>query len=1702
MSKLQSLLRFIAVIAPCSLLFAPGTYAQRFGNEWIVNNQQYYKIPVGEDGIYQLDYITLQQVGFPVASVDPRRIQIFFRGTEQAIEVRGQQDARFNEDDYIRFYGQRNDGTLDAELYEPSEAQPHPHYNLYSDTTAYFLTWRLDAGVGLRATTFSENNVSSLPAESYHLHQEQLILAEEYSQGRLYPIGSASSATTRLSSFDYGEGWTGQRVKQGESVDYTIPVASAQPSGPQPQIQLVLTGRNNQQHNVTVQVGSNAGSLRTLTTAEFSYYDSYQIDEPLEWSDLGSSQMTVRLTVNGVDGKADNISLAFLKVIYARQFNAENQNRYFNLLENTNSKSYLEVTNPPANAQLWDITNPNTPEVIGYNNNAGVLSAIAPNTNLPRQLYLAEVRPMFNVEKISLAPLETSARFLIVGHTALRQPAGAYSDPIKAYYDYRVSTGHQPLLVNINQLYNQFSYGEITPLAIRRFADYMLSVGNPEFLLLIGKGLTVNYNYHRRDPSTFQVHDYIPSGGVPGSDIVFTAGLAGSDGTGAAIPTGRINANTARHVANYLDKVKETESRTLAEDYEEEITREALWKKHLVHLSGGVSAFELSLYARYVDNFAAIAENNFLGGKVATQTKKTNNATELINIADEVNKGISLITFFGHSSTTVTDIDIGFVSNDELGYRNQGKYPAILLNGCNAGNVFSNTLTFGEDWIRTEDRGALHVMAHSSLGISNVLKQYSDRFYEVAFGDSAWIDRSLGAIKQESERKFLEQLGASAWEMHTSQIQQMVLQGDPSVALFGRGKPDYEINTDNIFVTPLQDGPVTAASDSFAINCVVRNFGRTQTDSLALSVQRTFSDGSTAIYGPIWYSSVLYQDTLQFTVPNQEGNLNSGNNQLEVIIDSPDSVAELNESNNRAIIDYFVPISGTANVFPANYGIVSADEVTLQVQPGNLQTTLRSATPRAILVELDTSVNFNSSLRQQTSLETTALAQWRVTLPLTQDSTVYFWRSKYASPQAGEVEDWNINSFVYLSNSNDGWAQTHPTQWKENTIINLSYQNEQWIFDETSISIEVAAAGADGVLAAELLLNGILYTLTEVDDNRLLCESNGIGAVAFTQNGLLPYAVITRAGFDLQNPYTCGRRPQLINTFNNGEITGANRFLEQYVEGVGDNDPVLLFSSGNVDYTAWPTETLNKLQEIGVDVTALGDLQAGEPLIILGRKNAEAGSAIIVRADSTNGVPVSEQVISLNEQITEQYRSGSIQAKRIGPARRWQELRTNILGTDYSLIVLGETSQGEIVTLLDGITGQPVVNLSGIDAQQYPYLRLQLDTEDPTERTPAQLASWIVLYETLPEGTLISVDVSETITEKQEGQELTVRGEFYNLSGQDFADSLAVVYTILNQERRQSEVDTLYVPAPVSQDTSSFTIPVDTRGRIGTNDLTIQVNPQQQLEQTYTNNVLRIDDWLHVIGDETNPIVDVAFDGVYIMDGDIVAPNPLITIELRDENPYLQKQDTAGIEILLGKIETTANASISSESARTQQNDVLKRVSLDQPNVTWSPASEENPFTVTYQPEALEDGLYRLQVQANDASGNASGVNPYEITFEVINASTITHFYPYPNPFSTSTRFVFTLTGAEVPDQLKIQIMTVSGKIVREITQDEIGPIRIGNNITQYAWDGRDEYGDELANGVYLYRVIVRNDGQAIEHRETSADRAFKQNFGKLYILR
>jgi flagellar hook assembly protein FlgD len=151
----------------------------------------------------------------------------------------------------------------------------------------------------------------------------------------------------------------------------------------------------------------------------------------------------------------------------------------------------------------------------------------------------------------------------------------------------------------------------------------------------------------------------------------------------------------------------------------------------------------------------------------------------------------------------------------------------------------------------------------------------------------------------------------------------------------------------------------------------------------------------------------------------------------------------------------------------------------------------------------------------------------------------------------------------------------------------------------------------------------------------------------------------------------------------------------------------------------------------------------------------------------------------------------------------------------------------------------------------------------------------------------------------------------------------------------------------------------------------------------------------------------------------------------------------------------------------------------------------------------LVDGKYALKVQAIDAVGNKAGENDYEIEFTIINKSTISNFFPYPNPATTNIRFVFTLTGSKVPDELLIRISTITGKVVKEITKQEFGNIKIGNNISEYAWDGNDMYGDRLANGVYLYQVFTRIENKAIENiKSFSTEKYFTDGVGKIYLMR
>jgi len=240
-------------------------------------------------------------------------------------------------------------------------------------------------------------------------------------------------------------------------------------------------------------------------------------------------------------------------------------------------------------------------------------------------------------------------------------------------------------------------------------------------------------------------------------------------------------------------------------------------------------------------------------------------------------------------------------------------------------------------------------------------------------------------------------------------------------------------------------------------------------------------------------------------------------------------------------------------------------------------------------------------------------------------------------------------------------------------------------------------------------------------------------------------------------------------------------------------------------------------------------------------------------------------------------------------------------------------------------------------------------------------------------------------------------------------------------------------------------------------------------------------------GDKSNPLLDIYFDGVHIMDGDIVSPKPEILVTLKDDNNLLPITDPTLFEV---KLDTGRNQ--------------IQEIPMSSPQIKFIPASStNNEAKIMYYP-TLKEGEYTLYVQGKDATGNKSGVNPMSVKFKVIEKQSVSNVLNYPNPFSTSTQFIFTLTGEELPDIMSISILTLTGKVVKEITKDQLGPLRIGVNRTEYKWDGTDEFGAKLANGVYLYKVNVRKGNGNIfdNYGLGKIDSSFKDGYGKMVILR
>ncbi len=1647
-------------------------FCQDFGNEWISYEQKYFKTKVAQDGIYRISQQKLVALGASLNDFTPSKLQMYWRGTQIAITV---VDNNLNDlldpSDYIEFYGLKNNGDLDTLLYDEVAMQCNPYLNLYSDSTTYFLTSSIK-GPWKRIDQIPFENVGT--KIEYHLENYHRDFTNSYYEGMRF----FTSEGTYLSNYGYSEGFGSE---EGINFEFNIPLNNF----------FLKTGLNtsikvgympvNQGRTRGVTLKAGASKLLSSLVAQVNTEGEKNgtIKASFPFTNSSSNSLAVNIDFLKVANETSNIKaiLNYLDINYPQSLNYSGQRlkRFVVPITASTLKANMEIKNlsNAANLEILDISSYANIKSYQYQfSTTNIICSFTPISDtsiisvLNRDsIFEANLQPV-NFRKF----ITTDSLFVIISHPSLSKPVGNIANPVVEYAKFRnslVGGQYDTLVANVIDLFDQFSYGLASPLSIRRFCEF-LSKDNvlPKYLFIIGKGYDLTSELRFKQVNYVNL---IPAFGNPGSDYLFSTGLGGFSKYVQAIPTGRISAKTPEEVVNYLEKIKSHETTSFF----------LPWRKNVAHLSGGKTQDEGLGFKNFINELTSKAQSNYFGANVSSYSKTTGDVIQVFNLSKELNEGLSLITFFGHSSSNGGDIDIGLVTDPTLGYKNEDKYPIIILNGCKSGNMFTTEESFGENWISASKKGAIGFVGHINFGFVSTLQNYNRILYTRWFNDSLNLNKSIGKVLQIVNKEYTNN-SSNLNPYDIGQATQMALQGDPAVKLFPNPKPDFVLSAGSIFVKTFNNEEFTALVDSFQIGIPITNLGISINNKIPIYITRRLPNGTQQLYPIRLFDSPKINDTAYYTITSNDFN-GAGSNTFEITLDPDNTLDEYTKTNNKITFPVFIPQSGIKCLFPREFSILDTNVINLVAQSSNL---IRSATD--YYFEIDTSYEFNSPLLRSNTISATSMPIWEninLMYNLTKgDSTVFYWRVRYSQLSNDADTIYANSSFVYIPNSPEGWSQSEFPQFYKNTNspqINTNKNGKTFDFKSLTQNIEVVAGpGAQSILK----LNGqFIYKNTSPELGAY--SSNGILCVAFDQNTLNPYLI------QFDRPYNCTGcgNSFIVNRYFFFDLPQDPVFtmFNNYLNDVKFGDYLLLVTYNKADFEKWEQSSKDLFKQL-FSPTKFSSLTNKSAYIFLGRKGL---SPIFEDFNSDFNTP-----ISFKDDVAASVPFGTITSTLIGPAHGWGSLfrkvevdnpKTDIWGID----VIGVDNNLQETTLLQNINSD-AVSLNSIDSKQYPFLKLKALLKDSANLTPPQLNRWQVVYSTdIPEGSLMLDDNDgkySKVTQLQEGQSYTVEYLFKNISNKSFKTPFIVEYTLNNSTTGKSKVfyDTLNTILGAQQEIR-LTKTFDTKTWQGENTCQINVNPKSQQEQYYENNIWSTN--FKVIKDNRNPVLEVTFDGQRIMNGDIVSASPMIVVSINDENKYIYKQDTSGINLLFKKQCTDCS---------------FKQISLSDNNVRYFPASSNNKFRVEYNPQKLEDGIYTLCVQGTDASNNSSGVNPYCIDFRVINATSISHFYPYPNPFSNFTRFVFTVTGENVPDEIKIQIMTVTGKVVREILQSEIGPIKIGTNITQYAWDGKDEFGDKLANGVYLYKVSANISGKSFDHLDVGAEKAFKEGFGKVVILR
>ncbi len=208
----------------------------------------------------------------------------------------------------------------------------------------------------------------------------------------------------------------------------------------------------------------------------------------------------------------------------------------------------------------------------------------------------------------------------------------------------------------------------------------------------------------------------------------------------------------------------------------------------------------------------------------------------------------------------------------------------------------------------------------------------------------------------------------------------------------------------------------------------------------------------------------------------------------------------------------------------------------------------------------------------------------------------------------------------------------------------------------------------------------------------------------------------------------------------------------------------------------------------------------------------------------------------------------------------------------------------------------------------------------------------------------------------------------------------------------------------------------------------------------------------NAVADNNSPRVQLYMNDESFVSGGTTNESPFLVANLEDESGINTASGIGHdiVAILDGDVD---NPYILNDYYQTNLNDFTKG-------------------TLRFPLRNLTIGLHTITFKAWDVYNNPITA---EIQFVVVGneSITLTNVLNYPNPFVNYTEFWFSHNRPYEPLEVQVQVLTVTGKVVWTRNQIVTTEGFLSKEIT---WDGKDDFGNKIGKGVYVYKLTVKSN--------------------------